>query len=596
MPDRLETLLAQIRVQKTCDLKVGKHVTSAFLTIPPHRVGILHLAMKPRFLLGDPTGCGKTPQALVAYAYLKEKDPTLRMIVVTIRGSLFQWREQTYRFLKGITASVAGYNRKRTKESRESRRWQWALDPADVMITTYHTLARDLDVLLQGTDNFILVFDEIQTIRSADQTVLFPSAQRLSCKARYVWGLSATPFFTRVEDLFAVFEAIKPGLLGGSVIAFRKRYIVEQFIPKIRRSVITGYNHLDELKAILAPYILKRPAEEINQHLPAIVPKRIQIEMGPKQRALYDQITALLLPEARGESPLGHKSKDARSETAQSPANLTLDSLVEAFEGGGESLFRPERVLSKFTSLTYAQVAADAPALLGFPDVPSAKWSELHRYLRDECANGEKVIVYTQFEQVVTWLGAQLKHAGISHARITGKETARVIERNRVAFQTQPDPQVMLIDDAGGQALDLQAAGIVVFYDLPWGWGAFKQVLGRARRIGSKHPKVTAVALLITDSIDIYRLTRLKASERIVDAVLDLADSDKAVSPIADAAATVVADADARSAAAVEDAEEDIASIFSPSLTERSGRGGTSTEISFDELVASAVGGGGSKA
>lgn len=573
MPDRLDTLLADIRAKKTCDLKIGSLVTDEFLSIPPHRVGIFHLAMKPRFLLGDPTGCGKTPQALVAYAYLKQKDPKLRMIVVTIRGSLFQWQTSIKQFLKQVKGSVAGYSKRRAKESPESRRWQWQLDESDIMVTTYHTLARDINAILPHYENFILVLDEIQTIGSTEQTFLFPAAQKLSCKARYVWGLSATPFMTRLENLFAVFEAIKPGLLGGSLMNFRKAYIIETFVPKLRRSIITGYRDLDKLAALIAPYILKRPAEEINAHLPSIVPKPIMIDMGTKQRELFDRIKALVLPAATGESVVGNKKLLARDDSTKSPANetLTLDKLQEVIEG--ESAFREKRAISKWASYTYMQFAVDAPELLGFPDIPSAKWTELHRFLVDECANGEKVIIYSKFEKVVTWLAAQLKDAGITHARITGKESAKVIERDRVAFQTQPDPRVMLIDDAGGQALDLQAAGIVVFYDLPWGWGAFKQILGRARRIGSKHSKVLAVALLTTDSIDTSNLQLLNRAEKIVDQTLSLADSDKAISPIATAA----------KAATVVDAT-DADALFS--LLQKKKRGSTeeSTEISFDEL------------
>ena len=541
MPSHLETLLAEIRRKKTCELRQGSLVTDEFLSIPPHRVGILHLAMVPRFLLADPVGCGKTPQALVAFAYLKEKDPALRMIVVTTKSALFQWRAAVRRFLRKINASVPGYSERGSAQGSESRRWQWNLDKSDVLVTTYHTLARDVNTLLPAFDNFVLVLDEVQTVRNTQQTLLWPSAQKLSLKARYVWGLSATPIMNRLEDLFAVYEAISPGLLGGSLTRFRETYIDEVLIrPKNSRPFwkITGYKNLDQLKRIIEPFRLMRSAAEINQYLPPVVPKQVMLDMSPKQRALYDKIVHKVLPLATGESVTGRSVMDVGDETAQSPAKVTLDNLGEWLKEGGETPISQGRKLTKLASLTYAQMAADAPAVLGFDDVPSVKWEELRRFLTEECANGEKVIVFTRFERVVTWLCAQLKAAGITSTRITGEESARVREANRVRFQTTEDVQVMVIDGAGGQALDLQAAGVVVYFDLPWGWGEFIQILGRARRVGTTHPKVLAVLLLTTNSIDTYTVSLLNQKESLADAVFTLPDDAKVFTAVVAATST----------------------------------------------------------
>lgn len=536
MPSHLETLLAEIRRAKTCELRQGSYVTDEFLSIPPHRVGILHLAMVQRFLLADPVGCGKTPQALVAYGYLKEKDPTLRMIVVTTKSALFQWRAAVKKFLRKIDASVPGYSEKGSKQGTSSRHWQWNLDQRDVLVTTYHTLARDVNALLPAFDNFVLVLDEVQTVRNTQQTQLWPSAQKLSLKARYVWGLSATPIMNRLEDLFAVYEAIYPGLLGGSLTRFRQTYITEVLIrPKQGRPFwkVTGYQNLDQLKAIIEPFRLMRSAAEINQYLPPVVPKQVMLDMSPKQRALYDRIVMKVLPNATSESGAATTLMNDRTESAKSPANVTLDNLGEWLDDEGESASIPEgRRLTKLASLTYAQLAADAPAVLGFDDVPSVKWQELERFLTDECANNEKVIVYTKFERVVTWLSAQLKAAGITSTRITGVESAKVREANRVRFQTDPTMQVMVIDGAGGQALDLQAAGVVVFYDLPWGWGEFIQILGRARRVGTSHLKVLAVLLTTTDSIDTDTVSLLNKKETLADLILSLPNDAKVFTAI----------------------------------------------------------------
>lgn len=510
-PTPLQTLLQDIREKKTCDLRQGKHVSNAFLSIPPHRVGILHLAMVQRFLLTDPTGCGKTPQALVAYSYLKEKDPTLRLVVVTLASAIFQWQGAVAKFLTGISVAVPGYSSRRTKTDPSSRRWQWALDQPDVMITTYHTLARDVEAILPSLDNFVLVLDEVQTVGNVYQTSLFPAVQKVSLKARYAWGLSATPMMKRLENLFAVFEALWPGFLGGSLAAFKETYVNEIKIrPKSGGSFwkTIGHKNLPQLKAQISPFRLGRPAVEIDQYLPPVVLKQVTLDLPPKQRALYDQL-AKHKRFPQGESPfiedplISAGVKSARTLQKQPSIQHPDERLVEG------------RKLSRGAANVYRQMVLSAPAVLGFPEVPSAKWDELDRFLTEECGNGEKVIVYSKFERVVTWLCEQLQAAGIRAARITGKESTKVREASRVRFQTSDELQVMVIDDAGGQALDLQAAGIVVFYDLPWVWGTFIQLLGRARRVGSTHPKVLAVLLLANNSIDADIIRVLNETESI---------------------------------------------------------------------------------
>ena len=552
----LQTLLAEIRRKKTCELREFALVRDAFLSIPPHRVGILHLALVKRFLLADPTGCGKTPQALVAYAYLREKDPSLRCLVVTIKGALFQWQGSVEKFLRETPAAVPGYSARNAKTSAASRHQQWVEDRTPVLITTYQTLARDAELLLPTLDNYVLVLDEVQTVGNAQQGVLFPAAQKLSLKAHYCWGLSATPLMKRLENLFAIFEVIWPGLLGGSLTAFRHTYLDETLIrPKGGGRPfwkVTGHKNLDQLKRIIEPYRLMRPAAEIDQYLPPVVLKQTTLTMPPKQRALYDQIIAKILPLAAGGesdlvSPLGELSKPHANRTrakkvAPSPSatidefgpdfDQGLDRLVAEFQG---ALTGPRtRPLSQFASLTYAQLAADAPAVLGFADVPSVKGQELVRFLTEECSNGEKVVVYSKFEKVVTWICSLLQEAGITHARITGKEPAGAREASRRRFQTAADPQVMVITDAGGQALDLQAAGIVVFFDLPWIWGSVVQIIGRTRRVGTRHSKVLAVLLTADHSIDSKVIEHLNSTEELAAQLLMLTDDDRVFASLTD--------------------------------------------------------------
>lgn len=49
---------------------------------------------------------------------------------------------------------------------------------------------------------------------------------------------------------------------------------------------------------------------------------------------------------------------------------------------------------------------------------------------------------------------------------------------------------------AGSDAINLQQAGVMLFYDMPWSAGDYLQILGRMIRIGSPHQRVYAMHML----------------------------------------------------------------------------------------------------
>jgi PAS domain-containing protein len=67
--------------------------------------------------------------------------------------------------------------------------------------------------------------------------------------------------------------------------------------------------------------------------------------------------------------------------------------------------------------------------------------------------------------------------------------------------------QVIVCTDAASEGLNLQAAGAVINYDLPWNPSRVEQRIGRIDRIGQKFSHVRIVNLFLKDSVDdkVYR-------------------------------------------------------------------------------------------
>jgi SNF2 family DNA or RNA helicase len=498
----IDRYLAQARTDNTCAMRPCGLVTREFLPLPAHKVGVAHLMLRPRMVLADPTGCGKTPQTLVAYGYLKEKQPTFRLLVVTGKSSQFQWRESVYRFLASVNAEVVGYdNARKTKLAPSARLARYPdLAYCDILITTYAMLAKEEAHLLPNLAEFAVVFDEVHHVDNYKQTTLFPACARVAAKAKVAWGLSATPMDNgKLDEVYSLFELLRPGTLG-DYPTFRKTYFVLKLVKPMWKDKKTGhrarpfyevrgYQNLPHLAARLDKFYLRRPADLIRPGLPALTFQTEAIELGAKQRAAYTAFVD------------GHW-----------PGATTK--------------------LAQIAALVRAQQTLDAPEVLGL-NVGNAKLDQLVELLQTSLV-GTKVLVYSRYVEVVRVIADRLTAEKIRHARITGEDSVKARDLARQQFQTSPDIvqtepspdmvqtglNVLLLTDAGGESLDLQAASVVVFFDLPWEPGRFEQVIGRARRIGSAHANILVVLLAATGTLDDEIVQQLRVKEQRMRAVL----------------------------------------------------------------------------
>lgn len=528
----VDARLDLIREKKDCQLWPCDLITEEFRSIPPHRVGIAHLMFRPRFVLADPVGCGKTPQALIAFAQLKVKRQKIRLLVVTIDSAYYQWAEQALAFLNTLTVTVVGLSPRAGKGKQAAaaealranpRVWsgdtrgshdkpaalratQYSTSPADIFVTTWDQMVRDIDVLMEQPwiGDTIVVFDEIaEKARSWTQKTFHPCASRLSLKAMYAWGLTATPIMRRIDDLYGIYGIIRPGMLGDSHNEFRLIYY-ELELKRIRtrqgwkrfyepledangRPII---KNIPQLQRLIRPYFLKRPASEINEYLPKITPpKVIRVEMGKEQRAFYNKVVDRWFHPQREIA-----SKDQR--------------------------------IQQIAAIGYAQMASDTPESLGEGGVPSAKMEALIRFLKEEAVD-EKFIIFTRYTQVLHCITQRLRQEGFPNVEIHGELSKDEKQTARKAFWDDPAVKGMGITTAGGQALNLQVARILIFFDLPWTWGSYVQLLGRVRRMGSKYPRVFPVLLINSDTIDEDTVTIVKSEKSLVDDTLGLDDDEK---------------------------------------------------------------------
>ena len=122
---------------------------------------------------------------------------------------------------------------------------------------------------------------------------------------------------------------------------------------------------------------------------------------------------------------------------------------------------------------------------------------ELVSELKDE---SHKVLIFSQFVEMLEIIRAELEKRQTAYLMITGKTG----DRERLVDQFQNDEGIttfLLSLKAAGSGLNLTAATYVILYDPWWNPAVEAQAIDRAHRIGQSNT-VNAYRLIARDSIE----------------------------------------------------------------------------------------------
>ena len=147
----------------------------------------------------------------------------------------------------------------------------------------------------------------------------------------------------------------------------------------------------------------------------------------------------------------------------------------------------------------------------------------LVRALKKLMADGRSALVFTGYADTMVylrdylvgaWGTAVASYSGDGGAIWTGSAWQSASKAQVTAALHQGQVKVLICTDAASEGLNLQAAGAVVNFDLPWNPSKVEQRIGRIDRIGQALDEVRIVNLFLTNSIDarVYRALALRCS------------------------------------------------------------------------------------
>ncbi|HET6587005.1 MAG TPA: C-terminal helicase domain-containing protein, partial [Oleiagrimonas sp.] len=147
----------------------------------------------------------------------------------------------------------------------------------------------------------------------------------------------------------------------------------------------------------------------------------------------------------------------------------------------------------------------------------SAKFELLMEMLPALLAEGRRVLVFSQFTEMLGLIAHELDRRHLDYVTLTGDTRDRAEPVRR--FQDGEVPLFLLSLKAGGVGLNLTAADAVIHYDPWWNPAAEAQASDRAHRIGQDKP--VFVYRLITAGTVEERIEAMKARKaELAEAVL----------------------------------------------------------------------------
>jgi hypothetical protein len=413
-------------------------------------------------ILADDMGLGKTLQTLTWLGWLKErnnKNPKPSLVICPA-SVLHNWRREASRFTPEMRVLVL-----ESGAARHNLRKQ--IPQHDLIVTNYALLRRDLEELQKFSFRAIIL-DEAQFIKNPGAQVT-QSVKQL--KSEHRLALTGTPLENRLLDLWSIVDFIQPGYLGG------QDGFSETYEPRGENAESAQRIARRRLAAKLRPLLIRRLKKHVAKDLPDRIEQRRDCQLDEEQRKLY-------LAELR-------RSREQVMKTV-------------AEKGLGKSKIH---VLAALTRLR--QICCH-PKLVG-NDAASGKTETLFELLDSLVAQGQKVLLFSQFVQMLQLLEAECRARQIPTHILTGQTKYR--QEVVSAFQNDPNASVFLLSlRAAGTGLNLTNASYVVLYDPWWNPAVEAQAIDRSHRIGQTQT-VNAYRLISPGTVEekIWELQQTKA-------------------------------------------------------------------------------------
>jgi len=387
-------------------------------------------------LLCDDMGLGKTHQAMALLAAVESENEEKRnkYLVVCPTSVIYHWQELLKRFLPECRVCTY-YGLARSLADFETN--------YDLLLTSYGILRTGRESL-RGLSFEVAIFDEIQIAKNyASQT--HKALRAIDAKMRL--GLSGTPIENRLRELKSLVDIALPSYLPPDPV-FRDLFTnpIEKQNDEEKKTL---------LGRLVKPFILRRKKSEVLTDLPEKIEEIAYCDLSPEQAGLYKEVALMMRDTVY---------QELRDDT------------------------KPVPYMHVFAALMNLKQICDHPALyLGeakkYQEHASGKWDLFVELLAEAIGSGQKVVVFSQYLDMLAIIESYCRKKGIGFASIKGSTRDRSEQLRK--FREDPDCSIFIASLlAAGVGIDLTIASIVIHYDRWWNPAKENQATDRVHRIG----------------------------------------------------------------------------------------------------------------
>ena len=408
-------------------------------------------------ILADEMGLGKTIQT-ISFLLNKQNKKTL---IVTPTSLIHNWKSEFEKFAPTLNVAIShGAKKDRLNLIKNTSDF-------DIILTTYGSLRNDLEEYEKIKFDYCII-DEAQNIKNPLASAT-DAVKAINANNRF--ALTGTPIENNLLELWSIFDFIMPGYLYS--------------LTKFNAVFIKDERHIDNLKRMIQPFILRRTKKEVIKELPPKIEKEYLVEMGKSQKNAYGVYV----------------------------------------ENVKEKLKEKKEIKNKITVFSYLtklrQLCLDPSIVIENYKGKSAKIDTCLELVKEHISENNKILIFSQFTTVLKNLGAKLNKNKINYYYLDG--STKAMDRMSLVndFNNNDEVKVFLISlKAGGTGLNLTSANTVIHFDPWWNPSVENQASDRAHRIGQK--QVVEVIKLITKGTIEEKIIELQERKKeLIDNMID---------------------------------------------------------------------------
>lgn len=398
---------------------------------------------------------GKSKTAL-DYCAARRMEDRLRGVLVLTKLSLREnWEIQLQKHCP-IPYSI---HYPQTDKMRAFENWMASNPDFPVMVVGWESLSAG--GMVKMCERFLLAFksaiigDETTYIagHKATRTQRVLALRNMSeCRL----ALTGTPVLEGPMNLYSQFEFLDPDIIGiGDFYAFRNRYAVMGGYhrevrpggPKVPVEIV-GYQNLEELNRLIAPYTFQVTKDEAYDLPPKRYEKRM-VDVTKEQRALLDEI------------------KKKQSFSLKSGIDVVMKNVLESalrrHQIAGGYAVDPREVIRQKMDGTLASKTVYDPVELVEPD-RNPKMIEVMS-IWEEARKKKQMLLWAVYQPEIEALIGLAKHMGLRVGQLHGKvpKDQRQTEVNR--FEAGDYDIIIGNASTGGMGYTMQAAELNIFYN-----------------------------------------------------------------------------------------------------------------------------------